>query len=325
MKIVFEHSTPLPVLRYGGTERVLFWLMKALVRKGHHVSLIGHPQCKLEGTGIQLLPKENEDWRSIIPKTTDIVHLFSSPSKELDFPLIITIEGNGQVGEVFHKNTVFISKKHAENHYSNVFIYNGIDLSEYPFPLKKRKATLPSASQFLFLAKGKWNVKNLKDCIRVCRNQKKFLHIAGGRSWLPSRYLYSYGMVDQKKKLELLEKTEILLAPVRWHEPFGIFIIEAMAMGLPVFGSPYGSLPELIRSNSGLICQNYSEFESAVQKLPHSFYPEEIRNYIENNFSIETIAQQYIELYEKIIYGQDLHSTPPKTVSTLSPETLLPF
>ena len=33
---------------------------------------------------------------------------------------------------------------------------------------------------------------------------------------------------------------------MRWHEPFGIALIEALYFGCPVFGTPYGSLPEIV-------------------------------------------------------------------------------
>ena len=49
---------PLPVKHYGGTERVMFWLMKELVHLGHQPVLIGHPKSKVSEFGIELIPIE---------------------------------------------------------------------------------------------------------------------------------------------------------------------------------------------------------------------------------------------------------------------------
>ena len=44
MKITFEHAGVLPVTHYGGTERIIYWLMKGLVEAGHEVNLISIPE-----------------------------------------------------------------------------------------------------------------------------------------------------------------------------------------------------------------------------------------------------------------------------------------
>ena len=42
-------NTPIPPRLYGGTERTLYWLGKALVQLGHRVTLIGHPESRMPG------------------------------------------------------------------------------------------------------------------------------------------------------------------------------------------------------------------------------------------------------------------------------------
>ena len=56
MKIVFSHTGVLPVIGYGGIERILFWHMAELARLGHQVVLIGHPDSKVQEYGIELIP-----------------------------------------------------------------------------------------------------------------------------------------------------------------------------------------------------------------------------------------------------------------------------
>jgi hypothetical protein len=321
MNILFKHSGVLPVLKYGGTERIIFWLMKELVKQGHRVYLVGDPKSEVEKHGIKLIPQTAEDWRPLIPKEIDIIHLFYSPLLSFDRPLLITVEGNGKPGESFHSNTVFVSRNHAKNHSSDQFVYNGIDLDEYPFTRKPRK----SFDNFLFLAKAKWKVKNLDHCIKAAKTLKKHLHIAGGRALSLSSYLHSYGMVAQQDKRELFEKSDALLWPVRWHEPFGIAIVEAFSQGLPVIGSPYGSLSELLQPEVGILCQNYAQFEEVLARKENTFDSEAIRQHLEENYSSIVMAKSYLGLYELVCSGEKLNQQPPKTASQDDPETLLPF
>lgn len=323
MKIVFEHAHPLPVKKYGGTERIIFWLMKELALMGHQVSLIGHPESDVSSIGVKLISKDPnlKDWRSLVPKDTDIIHLFYTPGINLDVPHVVTIEGNGRINEEFIKNTFFISRKHAEIHGGSVFVHNGIDLSEYPFKKKKNQ----NWEHFLFLAKASWKVKNLNDCIKACKKQKKHLHIAGGRKLTLSRRIHSYGMVDQKKKLELFNHTDALLWPVRWHEPFGIAIIEAMSMGLPVIGSPFGSLPELITPFNGFLVKNYNEFETVIGLKENKFNSEEIRAHVEKNFSSQKMATEYFKYYDRVCRGEPLNEVRPRYTLNDGPEVLQEF
>ena len=54
MKVVFFHNVKLPVLKYGGIERILYWHMVELVKQGHKVVYIGHPESQVQDKGIEL-------------------------------------------------------------------------------------------------------------------------------------------------------------------------------------------------------------------------------------------------------------------------------
>jgi glycosyltransferase involved in cell wall biosynthesis len=323
MKILFEHPEKVPVKDYGGTERILIWLMKELTLLGHNVYLIGHPESEVSNIGVTLIPKPRgiEDFRPFIPKEIDIVHLFSNPKYEIDKPLICTLHGNGQVGEKFFRNTVFLSKNHAANHNSEVFVYNGIDLDEYPF----NEGKTIGWDNFLFLAKASWKVKNLNDCIKACKSLKKHLHVAGGKRINFSPFIHYYGLVNQQEKLKLLEKCDCLLWPVRWPEPFGVAVIEAMAMGLPVISSSYGSLPELVKPEVGILCNNFFEFKEAIKKKPKRFIPNSLRRYVQENFTSRIMAENYLKLYEKVLKNIWLNPEVPRYLSKEKPQKLLEF
>ncbi len=322
MKIVFHHHGILPVLKYGGIERILFWHMKELAKRGHKVVLFGGKGSDVERYGIEFheAPQSTEEFEEQIPDDADLVHLtFNYTFKKREIPCLINIQGNGQPGEEFPLNTVFVSKRHAKNHSSETFIYNAIDLEEYPY--ESRPFQL---NDLMFLAKGSWSVKNLKQCVWLAKKSKKKLHIAGGKTLIPSRYIQSYGMVGGVEKLSILKKTDALLFPVRWHEPFGIAIIEAMAMGSPVFGSPYGSLPELIGEECGFVGNNKEELLEALISNK-KFDRDAIRAYVEKFFSIEVLTDAYLLHYEKILAGESLNKNNPTWVEEKPPLDLLPF
>jgi glycosyltransferase involved in cell wall biosynthesis len=338
LHLAFHHDRPLPVIEYGGTERLIYWLMKELVKLGHRVTFIGPPKSRLSHLGIQQISWVPADgpWWEKTPDSVDLFHLFFNFEPPLGIPCLNTIGGNGQTKETFSLNTVFVSKKHAQNHNSTQFIYNSIDLEEYPRSKIISKDKLREWNRFLFLAKARWSVKNLKGTVRACRSTRKHLEICGGRSFIPSRWIHSHGLVGGEKKLEFMQKCSALLFPVRWDEPFGIAVIEAMALGLPVLASPHGSLPELIKSPAakspvGLILENEEQLVAALRD-PKTFLepgtefdPLAIREFVEQNFSVERMASDYIQLYERILQKVTLTNHRPQWQPARNSKQLLPF
>jgi len=323
MKIVFHHEGILPVKKYGGIERILYWHMVELARRGHKVVLIGHKKSEVAHHGIEHIALEDnqKDWLHLVPVDSDIIHLQYNHIPDIDIPTINTLHGNGQIGEVFSENTLFVSKRHAEIHGSKEFIHNAIDLNEFPFQERKPQ----SWENFMFLAKGSWSVKNLKHCVKACKNSKKHLNIAGGKTLWPSRYIHNHGLVDHEKKMEIFSKSDAFLFPVRWPEPFGIAMIEAMSQGLPVIGSKFGSLPELINEEVGVLCDNYSQLVEIISRDKNTFNPKAIRAYVENNFGVEKYTDSYLQAYEKVIAGEKLNNSKPTFQLKEKAETLLPF
>ena len=314
MKIVFQANQILPVKSYGGTERIIFWLMCHLKQLGHQPILIGNPKSKVEEYGIKLIPfdpKIDESWEKLVPNDADLIHLgYNYRFKLIDKPCLFTIHGNGQIGELFPKNSVFVSKKHAQNHGCESFIYNGINFDEYPL----QKIPPKKWNDFLFLAKASWRIKNLKSCLKACKKAHKNLHIVGGKSWIPSRYIKNYGFMGGVEKNQIIQSCDALLFPVKWEEPFGLAIIEAMAYGLPVIGSSYGSLPELIPSFAGKICENENELFENVLNKQASFNSQMIAEYARSTFTSFKMTQEYIQLYEKICSGEIINTQQPSWI-----------
>lgn len=325
-------KVPIPPKLYGGTERIIYWLGKALVELGHRVTLIANPQSNIPGAELRALSSEEIDartWLKLVPDETDIVHLWDTDKPNADKPFVVTVEGNGQPGQKFHPNTIFISRKHAENHGSQHFVHNGLDISEYEcFETRDDYA--------VFLAKASWSVKNLSGAIEVARRAGLELRVLGSRNWpfdlqklLPAvrgvRYL---GMVGGTEKVQLLSHARCLIFPVRWHEPFGIATIEALASGAYVAATPYGSLPDIVTPEVGRLSASAQELVDAV-KNPQRFSPQKCRQHIvTNGFSHLDMARKYLRCYESVLAHGRLGSPNepfPATAPGFVAKTLLPW
>jgi glycosyltransferase involved in cell wall biosynthesis len=91
-----------------------------------------------------------------------------------------------------------------------------------------------------------------------------------------------------------------MLFPVQWKEPFGLVMVEAMACGTPVLAMPGGSVPEVVRDGiSGYVCKSVRQM--AHRALDLNISPFVVRGYVEENFSIEKMVLQYVEVYGKAI------------------------
>ncbi|HBE69161.1 MAG TPA: hexosyltransferase [Planctomycetaceae bacterium] len=79
------------------------------------------------------------------------------------------------------------------------------------------------------------------------QEQKRKISAAG----LDDRVHY-HGSVDRVGKLEFLSKIELLCVPTTYREPKGLFVLEALAAGVPYVLPDHGAFPELhARHDSG--------------------------------------------------------------------------
>lgn len=293
MKIVHVLWAKFPVIGYGGTERVAYWLGKAQAEMGHEVVFL----C-LEGSSLPFaktlpLPTGITDLDPYLPAGADIVQLYGTPNFKISAPFLVNIGGNASAGERFDPNTVFVSADHARRHNWSEFVHNGIDLAEYPLATGARE---PYA---VFLAKASWRVKNLRGAIAISRDAGLRLKVAGGRAPWWFRGVDSCGVVDGAKKLDLLRAARVMLFPVIWEEPFGLAVVEAMACGTPVVATPRGALPEIITPESGGLANSHQELVDLVKG--GRWDPALCRARVESHFTHLKMAQKYLEYYKKIL------------------------
>ena len=318
-------NIPIPPKLYGGAERFVYWLGKTLVQMGHRVTLIANAHSHIPGAELRALAAGEEDdpqtCLRLLPDSTDIVHLWDEAP--VNKPFMLSIGGNGQPGERFPANTVFVSRRHAALHGSRHFVYSAVIPDDYPFSAKREDYAV-------FLAKARWKVKNLHGAVTVARRAGTELRVIGSRNWplnlqkmLPAiRGVRYCGTVEEPEKRDLLSRARCLIFPVRWHEPFGLAITEALVSGAFVVGTPYGSLPEIITPEVGVLSANADELAEAV-KNPQQFSPYTCRERVlRGGFTLLDAARKYVEYYERILShgslnepGEPLPATEPGFVA----------
>lgn len=121
------------------------------------------------------------------------------------------------------------------------------------------------------------------------------------------------GPVNMKEKISLLSRACGFLNPIQWEEPFGMVMIEAMALGCPVISFARGAAPEIIvHRKTGFLVRDVDEM---VQFIPRVAELDRaaIRQYVENHFSARVMAEKYMKVYQKVIAtanGPSVHAFP---------------
>ena len=73
------------------------------------------------------------------------------------------------------------------------------------------------------------------------------------------------GEVAREAKLALVGGARALLNPIRWDEPFGLCMVEALACGTPVITTPRGAAPEIVDHGiTGFLASTTDEAVAAV-------------------------------------------------------------
>jgi len=107
------------------------------------------------------------------------------------------------------------------------------------------------------------------------------------------------GEVTDAEKAELLGNALALLSPIRWSEPFGLAVIEAMACGTPVVARPLGALPELIVDGvTGYFANTVDEMAARCAEIS-SLDRANCRRHVERSFSVSAMVDGYERAYRQ--------------------------
>jgi glycosyltransferase involved in cell wall biosynthesis len=324
-----------PPIGYGGTELVVSLLTEELVRRGHDVTLFASGDSVTNAKLVSVCPRflrgsgRDAGILTMLSVVTcleqadkfDIIHNHTcfegmSTAGLVRTPMLTTLHG-GLKGDwllLFEHykgwyNTISHSAKRLlpdKERFVGV-IYNAIDVKSYPFRGDDREPYL------LFLSRISPE-KGPHLAIEVAKKVGRKLIIAGNVHPVDEEYFQTMvmpgvdgnqiqyvGEADYYQKRKLMSEAYCLLAPITWDEPFGLFLAEAMACGLPVIVFNRGSAPEVVKhGETGFVVNTLDEMANAVELVPR-ISRRRCREWVEQHFDVPRMVDDYLRAYERVL------------------------
>ncbi|MCF7820115.1 MAG: glycosyltransferase family 4 protein [Candidatus Pacebacteria bacterium] len=319
----------------GGTGAALGYLVNALAKRGHEITLFATGASKAKAQKLIAVRKNpfKDDYSEIEEienianafrrdKNFDIIHA-AVEHKSLFFAKVASVPVLHSIryGEFFQQELDLL-KKHSQENFVGIskavcnkfnflnfqgMVYNGLDLSFFPFINKP-------GNYLVFLARISPS-KGVHTAIEVAKKLNQKLIIAGKVSAVDKDYLDKYfwpqidgkqivykGELAFKDKVDLLKNAYCLLHPIEnIFEAFGMSLIEAQACGTPVVSYDSGSPKEVISpGKTGFVVSSFKEMLKAVKELKN-VSRQDSRDWVEKNFNSDLMALNYEKLYNKII------------------------
>lgn len=322
-----------PPRHYGPWESVVSLLTEGLIARGIDLTLFATGDSITKGRLKWTCKKGYEEDEHGEPKVMESLHISELFERAADFdiihnhfdflpltysglvktPVLTTIHGFSSprilpVYEKYNGKAFYVSISEADRAPGLDYIrtiHHGIDLGEFTFNPK------PQGDYLLFFGRIHPD-KGAKEAIDIARRSGSRLIMAGiiqdetyyereVEPHLKGDLITYVGSVGPEKRDELLKEATCLLHPINFDEPFGLSIVEAMACGTPVIASNRGSMPELIRDGiNGFLVTTVEEAIHAVERIGE-IDRSQCRKFIEDNFSVERMVDDYIKVYEEIM------------------------
>jgi len=355
-----------PPTGYGGVERIISELTEELVRRGHEVTLFATGDSKTSGTLSSYYEKAigNDGYKKGNAFTT-LLHTFPAFAAASSFdiihshdpmtlffgsligkPYVHTIHGTLVEGEIdegkrkayklcSHLPFVSISNNQRKgipelNYVSTV--YNGIAIDEFSYSDKK--------GTYLCWFGRITPKKGVIEAIQIARAVGIPLKIAAVidpidqpffdrwvKPEIDNTKVQFVGELIGGKRSEFLKNAFALLFPIRWHEPFGLVMVEAMACGTPVVATHFGSTPEVIEEGvTGYVVEGsvwdarqpisdwqqddvgIANMEKGLRNLlsldegSYKAMRKSARDRVERLFTVSSMVDAYEKVYENTIY-----------------------
>jgi glycosyltransferase involved in cell wall biosynthesis len=330
--IIAPPWVPVPPPAYGGTEVVLDALARGLATRGHDVTLFatGDSTCQVPRAWLfDRADFERFGMAAELSHTTaayealagcDLIHDHTLAGLFLrhlhaDVPVVTTNHGlfNDDLQRLYRRTNptiplIAISYDQASRAPSDVsvttVIHHGLDLNRYPFG--------PEGGDYLVCLGRMHPDKGIDRAIRIARQAEQPL-IIGAKMREPGERRYFeqvirpllgagvdyVGEVDHRDKVELLRGARALLNPVRWPEPFGLVMIEAMACGTPVVATPAGAISEIVAHGmTGYLASTDAELVGALKAVDR-IDRTTCREHVESRFTMERMARHHENLYQR--------------------------
>jgi glycosyltransferase involved in cell wall biosynthesis len=318
---------------YGGIEHVCAALTDALVARGHDVTLfgvgrggtsarfvntIGEPQYPRLGQTLPELMHAARTNQLIDPDSYDIVHdhtlagLLSATIRRV--PTVTTVHGcpDGELGyflENVDRAVGMIAISHSQRRVRTDLPW--LATVHHGLPAARAVRPAPGSGPVLWLARFTPD-KGADLAIQACRAANLPLVLAG-KCNEPSERRYLTEVVtpmlgpdvdlvvnpNRDRCRDLLWDARCLLMPIRWEEPFGLVMLESMAVGTPVVALNRGAVPEVVQHGmSGFICADPTELPDALVEAS-KLDPGTCADHVRLSFSADLMAHRYERIYRK--------------------------
>jgi glycosyltransferase involved in cell wall biosynthesis len=115
--------------------------------------------------------------------------------------------------------------------------------------------------------------------------------------------------IPLEKKIDFLGRLSVFSVPATYGEAFGLYLLEAMAMGVPVVQPEHASFPEILEATGGgLLCEP-DDPESLAEKIGYLLdHPDEARDIgrrgrdsVRESFSMEKMTERILEQLKGVV------------------------
>jgi glycosyltransferase involved in cell wall biosynthesis len=331
--VISDPHIPIPPRQYGGAERIVALLCRGLKDRGHDVRLIGGVGSMDYGDGVlthvaPTLAHPSRAFRKILfqllslwgARGIDVVVNFGRQD------YLLTLLQTGIPVVSVHQNPFgqheldwFLRWKRGPLRFIGIsqaqvaglvpsglidVVYNATDTDSITPP----PAETPR--EYLAFLGRITESKGADTAINVARRTGLPLKLAGTimngetgaakffdekiRPHLDEQIQF-VGPVDDEGKRKLLGGAKALLFPIRWAEPFGIVMAEALACGTPVVGARRASVPEVVEhGRTGFVVDSEDEMVEAALRVD-TLSRSDCRRAAEERFSPRTLVDGYLE------------------------------
>ncbi len=140
---------------------------------------------------------------------------------------------------------------------------------------------------------------------------QRYLHdIESGfkNSGLGEEFTYR-GVLDRQQKISFLQTLDVLSVPATYNEPKGIFLLEAMACGVPVVQPRRGGFTEIIKRTGGGLLVEPDDVDSLAEGLLKIARDTEIAKRlaadaftkVREHYSVTRMADSALEVYTDMV------------------------
>jgi glycosyltransferase involved in cell wall biosynthesis len=326
-----------PPLGYGPWERVTHDLTEALVESGHDVTLFAPAGSTTRAALVPTVPGPLDGDHSLDPRLTEEMHLAVVMetvaqggldlvhshlhvhalvfSRLIGVPMLTTLHGaawdrNHHRLLERYADQPFVSLSNREREYLPGLNYvatipNGIILDDYR----------PGAGDGGYLAfAGRMAPEKGPDlAVETAKAAGWPLRLAGPVETRHSRFfdevmagvgddrIEYVGDLSREGLRDFLADARATLMPLRWHEPFGLVVVESLAVGTPVVAWRMGAMPEIVdEAETGFLVDDVDGAVAALARI-NSVSRARCRAVAEERFSHRMMAEAYSGVYRDLV------------------------